>query len=213
MDSKTIAAYDDQAAEIARQYRKVPGGISEHFPIAFPQPGWRILDLGCGSGRDLDRLMAVGHDAIGWEPSAGLRLEAQLAFPRLQGRIFDLCLPLGRHFLPPEAAGPFAAIVLSAVLMHLPKIQLPEAAQDIDGLLAPGGRLLISLPTGDRKLDDAGRDDGERLYTGITEQEIFVLFPKPGFSLLRRWETTDGLDRPGLGWITVLLEKSGETTD
>lgn len=213
MDQKTIAAYDERAAEIARQYRKVPGGISELFPIAFPQPGWRILDLGCGSGRDLDRLMAVGHDAIGWEPSAGLRLEAQLAYPRLQGRIYDLGLPLGRHFLPSEAAGPFAAIVLSAVLMHLPKAHLPEAARDIDSLLAPGGRLLISLPTGERVLNLEGRDEGERLYTSISEQELAALFPPPDYTQLRTWETPDGLDRPGLGWLTTLLEKSGAGAD
>lgn len=207
MDQKTIAAYDERASEIAKQYRTVAGGVSDIFPIAFPQPGWRILDLGCGSGRDLDRLLAIGHDAIGWEPSSGLRLEAQLAFPRLQGRIYDLGLPLGRHFLPPEAAGPFAAIVLSAVLMHIPRDLWSEAARDIDGLLASGGRLLISLPTGERTLDPDGRDEGERLYTGMSESDIAAMFPTPGYTALRRWDTEDSLGRPGLGWLTLLLEK------
>lgn len=209
MDPKTIASYDEHAAEIARTYRKVPGGISEYFPIAFPHAGWRILDIGCGSGRDLDRLITAGHDAIGWEPSAGLRLEAQLAFPRLQGRIFDLCLPLGRHFLPPEAAGPFAGIVLSAVLMHIPRENLAETGQDIDGLLAPGGRLLVSLPIGERTLDGEKRDATARLYTGLENHDLIALFAPPRYGLVRRWENADGLDRPGLGWSTLLLEKSG----
>ncbi|OIQ85877.1 hypothetical protein GALL_322700 [mine drainage metagenome] len=46
-----------------------------------------MLDVGCGSGRDLARLRALGYDACGVEPVDALRVEALRRYPELEGRI------------------------------------------------------------------------------------------------------------------------------
>ncbi|MFZ2960567.1 MAG: class I SAM-dependent methyltransferase [Candidatus Ozemobacteraceae bacterium] len=208
MDAKTIACYNRQAEKIAERYREASGGISLWFPMAFPKVGSRILDIGCGSGRDLMRLLEAGHDAYGWEPSSGLREEAIRAFPRLVGRIFDISLPLDEKAA--ECQPRFDGIVLSAVLMHLPPALLSAGAEDVKRLLGMGGRLLVSVPWGERAVDDECRDDGGRLFMPISADNLASLFSPPAFRLLDRRQTLDTLKREGIQWDTFLFERIAE---
>ncbi|MFO1489431.1 MAG: hypothetical protein U1F77_05500 [Kiritimatiellia bacterium] len=62
MDPATHAYYDDHAAELARRYDAAPDGVSGLFTQAF-EGRTTVLDVGCGSGRDVRRLVKLGFDA------------------------------------------------------------------------------------------------------------------------------------------------------
>jgi SAM-dependent methyltransferase len=51
--------------------------------MARPQAGERALDVGCGTGRMLARMLALGLDAHGAEPAADMREVAQQRLQRL----------------------------------------------------------------------------------------------------------------------------------
>jgi SAM-dependent methyltransferase len=71
MDPATHAFYDDHAAELARRYDAAPDGVSGLFGQAF-EGRTTVLDVGCGSGRDVRRLVKLGFDARGVDASAAM---------------------------------------------------------------------------------------------------------------------------------------------
>ncbi len=92
MDPKTLAHYTENATEIARRYESVVSPVERYFALAFTH-GARVLDVGCGSGRDAARLLNSGYDAYGIEPVEALRHAAMAAHPELAGRISEGALP------------------------------------------------------------------------------------------------------------------------
>lgn len=200
MDQKTIAAYNDHANDFRDQYERA-SGVAKYFARAFPAPGSRILDIGCGSGRDLALLLQAGYEAFGAEPSSGLRIEACHRYPDLNGRIFPWGLPI-----PPDEkrVGVFSGILCSAVLMHLPREEHPEALKAMCGLLEVNGRLLLSFSETRTDLDHEGRDGLGRLFVSIDPEEMSDLLRKCGFRVEETWKTVDSLGRVGVTWQTLL---------
>ena len=64
IDHQTLLFYERHSAEVAVRYQAVTDGASRWFDEAFDGVD-RILDVGCGSGRDLCLLLQKGHDAVG----------------------------------------------------------------------------------------------------------------------------------------------------
>ena len=201
MDDRTAAYYDSHAATVAQRYEAVTSPVERLFPIAFVE-GARILDLGCGSGRDLARLLAKGYDAFGVEPSGGLRAAAVAKHPELADKITDGMLPdIGQPF-----GGGFDGLLCCAVLMHVPDSQLFDAALNIRALLKQHGRLLISLPLSRGESHIGHRDTDGRLFSPYVPEEITLLFERLGFQLIGRWDSDDSLARSGTSWYTLLFE-------
>jgi SAM-dependent methyltransferase len=96
----------------------------------------RALDVGCGAGRLMLAMMAVGWEVLGveWDPAAAATAERTTGRPVLTGGLWDERLPPGQHEL----------IVLHHVFEHLaaPVASLGRIRQ----LLAPGGRAVLFFP-------------------------------------------------------------------
>jgi SAM-dependent methyltransferase len=201
MDLQTVDFYETNAASVAQRYESVESPVAQLFPLAFANNA-RVLDIGCGSGRDLAALKAKGYDAYGLEPSTGLREAALARHPELSGRIADSALPsLGTPF-----DGAFDGILCSAVLMHVPDTELFDAALSIRALLNQHGRLLISLPLSRGEALLEHRDANGRLFSPYAPEEITLLFERLGFQLIGRWDSGDAMARAGTSWFTLLLE-------
>lgn len=200
MDEQTCNYYTTHAAEIAARYAAATSSLSRYLPLAFAA-GMRVLDIGAGAGRDLDALLALGIDGFGVEPCAGLRQYATAHYPALSGRIAEGSLPnLGQPF-----GGQFDGVLCSAVLMHLPRERLFDAAFAIRGVLKDGGRLLLSVPAARPGLDAAHRDEHGRLFTPLPADFLVLLFERLGFQTIGRWTSEDGMGRPGHSWHVLLF--------
>ena len=68
MDQSTLKYYSDNSAQVAERYESVVSDLSDHFAAAFSKGG-RILDIGCGSGRDLAVLHKLGFECYGVDPT------------------------------------------------------------------------------------------------------------------------------------------------
>jgi SAM-dependent methyltransferase len=108
-------------------------------------PRSRVLIIGCGGGRDLLALDALGHTMTGVEPSQSAIELCRIAL-REQGR----SAALERAFFEDAVtSGPFDAIVFSYFCYSY----VPESARRIaclgkaKGLLAPRGRIFVSYVT------------------------------------------------------------------
>ena len=200
MDNQTHNYYSTHAAAIAPRYAAATTSLEPYLPLAFAA-GMRVLDIGAGSGRDLHALLEMGIDGYGVEPCAEFRQFALAHYPALSGRIAEGSLPdLGRPF-----GGEFDGVLCSAVLMHVPRERLFDAAFAIRGVLKDGGRLLLSVPDGRPGLDADYRDEHGRLFTPLPPDFLELLFERLGFQLIGRWHSADGMGRPGHSWHVLLF--------
>ena len=196
-----MSYYRHNAAEVASRYEAVNSPVASFFQLAFA-PSSRVLDIGCGSGRDLAALLKAGHDAFGLEPILEMRQEAVKAHPEVADRVRDSALPQ----LATEAAESFDGVLCSAVLMHIPPQQLFDAAFNIRRLLRQHGRLLVSIPFARTELDSSTRDQFGRLFSPIAPDQLQLLFERLGFQQIGRWVTPDVLGRENHAWATLLFE-------
>ena len=99
-------------------------------------PPGKLLEVGCGSGRFLDRMRRLGWDVRGTEfdPEAAARIRRRYGLLVDVGELYDLAYE-------PDA---FDAIALSQVVEHVhdPLRLLGECRR----LLRPGGRLVLTTP-------------------------------------------------------------------
>jgi SAM-dependent methyltransferase len=193
----TAAFYDQWAATGKEAPRSA---ISRHFAGAFA-PGARVLDVGCGMGRDLVALLDMGFDACGVEPNDAMRAQALARDPRVRGRIAAATLPaLGQPF-----GGGFDAIVCSAVLMHLPDDALPATCAAFAAVLRPRAHVLMALPHMQPELLSDGRDPDGRQFTNHDPERVREGLATFGFALLRVVELVTPL--PDTRWRVLLFER------
>jgi 2-polyprenyl-3-methyl-5-hydroxy-6-metoxy-1,4-benzoquinol methylase len=198
MDSATLSYYSRHAHEVAQRYEVVASPLASYFTRIFP-PGGRILDIGCGSGRDMAELHRQGYQPFGVDATAELVALAQQAHPTLAGRIRQGALPdLGVPF-----NGEFDGVLCSAVLMHIDTADLLNAALTIKGCLKVNGRLLVSIPTHRADADDQERDAHGRLFKTYSPGYLRLIFERLGFTLIDQWENEDAMKRRGVDWVTI----------
>jgi SAM-dependent methyltransferase len=103
--------------------------------------GGRALDVGCGTGRSLQALLAAGFDAAGCDPSTGMM---EIARSRV-GENVDLQVAA----LPEVAAGPPVNLVtaFNDIINCVAPRDLDDAIAALAGRLAPGGVLLFDANT------------------------------------------------------------------
>nr|MBF0221038.1 class I SAM-dependent methyltransferase [Desulfobulbaceae bacterium] len=159
-----------------RQYFDSTVGID---PSAFLQPladrlrpPATILDVGCGSGRDLLWLASRGYTPTGFElaPKLASLAREHANCPVIEG---DFC-----HY--DFSALRFSALVFVGSLVHLPKETLPLILKSTCLALAPDGLLLITLKEG-RGFSCA--DDG-RVFTLWSRKEIEKIFAAHNIQVL-----------------------------
>jgi len=113
------------------------------------EPPFTLLDLGCGPGRDLEALAALGHVAIGLDGAARF---VEMA------RVHSRCDVWMQDFLALDLPrGQFDGIFANASLFHVPSRELPRVLRELREALKPAGVLFSSIPHG---TDQEGWSDG-----------------------------------------------------
>ena len=208
MDISTLDYYSGHANEVAQRYEAAQSSLGNRFAAAF-SPGGRILDIGCGSGRDLAELGRQGFQPYGVDGTPEFVQLAQEFHPELQGRIVqgllpDLAVPFG---------GEFDGVLCCAVLMHIDSTELLHAALAIKRCLKVNGRLLISIPSQRSDTGDGERDANGRLFKSYAPGYMQLMFERLGFSLIDQWGNSDAMNRQGIEWVSLLFQlKSGANT-
>lgn len=203
MDKFTLDYYSSDAENIAIRYESAYSPLKHIFSNAFEKEG-KILDIGCGSGRDLAELSRQGFNVFGVDPTSKFVNIALRIHPELKGRVTIGSLPE----IDTIFGGDFDGILCCAVLMHLEEVMMSKVVSNIKNLLKVKGRLLISLP--EKRIDIAinERDEFGRLFKNYSSEFLTVEFEKQGFTLLKNWNNKDSMNRVGIEWLTQLYELS-----
>jgi trans-aconitate 2-methyltransferase len=123
----------------AHQYDAKHSYVWEHgaalLDLLRPQPGQRVLDLGCGTGHLTAQLAAAGAEVLGIDRSAEMIAQARRNHPQLRFQVAD-----ARDFSFPA---PFDAVLSNAVLHW---IRPPEQVVGcVRRALKPGGRFVAEF--------------------------------------------------------------------
>ncbi|MCO4770089.1 MAG: class I SAM-dependent methyltransferase [Deltaproteobacteria bacterium] len=184
MDENTVATYDMHAQRYAAKWlgKPMPAETRAAVAVAF-QPGLSTLDIGSGSGRDVDWLVANGYPTVGIEASATMLAVARGAFPE---HMFLL------DSLPALASTTRKAhqVLCRNVLMHLPPHAQPDAVSRLLALLEPAGALVLTW----RMDTDAGsaRDQDGRLYAHVDPQAVQGALDRAGAAVHSRTVAKSG---------------------
>jgi SAM-dependent methyltransferase len=187
----TLEHYDQRAAEFWQGTKEhdVRQNIEELLRHLEGQPPFRILDLGCGPGRDLKAFAALGHIAVGLDGSKRLAAMA---------RKHSGCEVLEQDFLqldlPRES---FDGVFANAVLFHVPGQALPRVLQELRSALKPRGVLFSSNPRGH---NEEGWSRGR--YGAFHDWETWRGFmTQAGFEELHHYYRPPGLPREQQPWL------------
>ena len=99
-----------------------------------PQPGERILDLGCGTGQLTQQIADAGASVVGADASAEMVARARQAFPGVDFRVMD-----ARNLTFSE---PFDAVFTNATLHWISAADQSAVLTNVFDALKPGGRFV-----------------------------------------------------------------------
>ena len=141
--ARTLAHYEQHAQSYWEGTRDhdVSQNVDALLQSIEVSPPFKLLDLGCGPGRDLKKFTALGHRATGLEGSAQLAALARTNSGRevLEQNLLTLKL----------RSSHFDGVFANAVLFHVPTQELPRILRELHATLKPGGVLFTSNPRGD----------------------------------------------------------------
>jgi SAM-dependent methyltransferase len=157
---------------------------------------FRIMDFGCGPGRDLKVFRDLGHEAIGLE-GAGRFVELARRYSGCEVWLQDFL----KLELPPEF---FDGIFANASLFHVPSLELPRVLRELRAALKTGGVLFSSNPRGD---NEEGWN-GERYGCYYNLERWRALVTAAGFDEITHYYRPPGLPRAQQPWLATVWRKS-----
>ncbi len=160
------------------------------------EPPFKILDLGCGPGRDLKAFTDLGHVAIGLEGSARFVAMA---------RTYSGCEVLQQDFLKLSLpAGRFDGVFANAALFHVPTRELRRVLLELRATLKPHGVLFSSNPRGN---NEEGWSDGRYgAYWDLATWRRYLT--ETGFVELAHYYRPAGLPLERRPWLASVWRRS-----
>ncbi|AFZ73814.1 class I SAM-dependent methyltransferase [Natronobacterium gregoryi] len=175
--------------EIARTYaeRRDPDGsdaalIDDLLADCPPEP--LIIDIGCGDGaRTLANLPA---ESVGIDLSrTGLQLAADTVPSATLVQADMASLPVAENTAD--------AITASHAVFHVPRSDHPTVYREVARVLKPGGRLLMTLPTGRFETVRNGWMGGTMFFSAPGRQQTLEQLAEAGFETMDTRTVTDPL--------------------
>ena len=193
MTNGTVTYYDEHAMQYFERTSKVAfDALYEEF-IRYVPEGGRIMDLGCGSGRDVKWFRDHGYEACG--------LDASERLVRIARDKMDIPVEVGsiEDWIVDE---PFDGIWCCASLMHLDDICFERFLSNLKYNLRSGGALFISVKEG----IETGFDESGRYFRDFNEESLRALFSKDrGLKIEKIWYTDDKMQRTSFRWLNAVI--------
>ncbi|NGF47527.1 class I SAM-dependent methyltransferase [Enterobacter hormaechei] len=166
--------------------------FTQHLPHSA-----RVLDAGCGSGRDAKAFNEMGYQVDAFDASSAM-VELAKQHTGLPVQLMT--------FSEIDGKAQYDGIWCCASLLHVPSSGLPAVMQRLADALKPGGIWYVSF-----KYGNGERVQGERRFTDLNEMELRRLLNNmTEIDIFSQWITKDNRpDRDEL-WLNAILKKKIE---
>lgn len=189
--SDTIAYYNANAENYYKTTENVDFTASyARFRKYVPEHG-SIVDVGCGSGRDVKAFCDMGYQAVGLDASE------ELATIAMREKGITVFVDDMTTWIADE---PFDGMWCCASLLHLDDAGLDRFADNVSKNLKPGGAIYISVKSG----IETGYDDKGRYMRNFNYEELAELLAVSNVEIVDKWTTEDKMAREGFCWINII---------
>lgn len=194
----TIQYYEIHAEEFVSNTKDADmGSIRSRFLSYIPKGG-RILDFGCGTGRDAKAFLDLGYDVTAIDGS-----EAMCRIAHTLTGLSIRCLDFRKYM--PAIDESYEGIWACASLLHLQKDELIPVMRSLCQALQHEGAFYVSFKYGSFQGEKNGR-----YFTNFTPEGFFQFITYiPELQVATYWVTGDV--RPGREderWLNVLLRRT-----
>ena len=179
--NETIDYYNQNAEEYFNKTVNVSmQSIYEQFE-AYLKPGDKVLDLGCGSGRDSKYFLSRGYEVVSVDGSIEM---CRLAGEYLNKEVRNISIN------ELDYVDEFNAVWACASLLHVDMEAINDILHQIKKSLKEKGVLYASW-----KYGDGVRIDNQKYYADYDEERIKKLFSSASLYVHRMWISDDNLVR------------------
>lgn len=188
----TIEYYEKNAKEYFNRTVNIKmDDLYEEFE-KYLYPGAKILDLGCGSGRDSKYFLAKGYEVVSIDGSYEM---CKLAEEYIGNTVYNI------KFEDLNYNDEFDAIWASASLLHVKKHSLLQVMNEVISALKDHGVLYASW-----KYGSGPRCEDNRYYYDLSRVEICELLESNSAEVIKTWRSQDNLGRAD-SWVNILVKK------
>ena len=192
--SITIDYYNNKTEEFFESTVMAEVGLLYDRFLKYIPDGGRILDLGCGSGRDTKKFLNRGYKVEAIDGSSELcKLASE--YTGIDIKCMD--------FFDLDEHERYDGIWACASLLHVEKEKLVDLLMKLRSALVPGGVLYMSFKYG----DFAGERD-ERFFVDLNEDEFSKIYNKlEGYSKVDEWYSEDVRRDKDVKWLNEILRR------
>jgi ubiquinone/menaquinone biosynthesis C-methylase UbiE len=202
----TIAVYNSIATQYALQAEAhAPAQEREKFTGMIPKGG-KVLDAGCGSGRDAAYFETKDIGVVGIDLSDSLLVIARKVAANAEFINMDL-----RKMDFPD--NKFDGIWACASIIHLKRVEIPPVLATFFRILKPGGVLMVMVKAGTRDefTAEPSIPDKSRYYTYFSKKDIKDYITRAGFAVTEIYSYNEAERFPDgypTDWIACFAQKS-----
>lgn len=193
---RTTDYYERNAAAFARDTSTLD--LSDMYREFLPlvPAGGKILDAGCGSGRDSVYFKQQGFSVTAFDASS----EAAQIAGRAIGQPVNVMTFLDVKFIEE-----FDGIWACASLLHVPQTRMDQVLSCLSRSLKAGGVIYVSFKYGQCEGERSGR-----FFNDYDEAKLTTLLNKhPELNPRKVWQTHDCRpSKPNTRWLNAILKKT-----
>lgn len=194
----TLSYYERHAAHYAEQTRNVDMQPILNAFVPLLSPSARLLDVGCGSGRDSLYFARRGFEVIAVDGSPALVDQARDLLAD-----YPQATVLQQQFLDLKWDNHFDGIWACASLLHCTPAELPRVLSQLTQALKAGGVFYLSF-----KYGTDYRRQGARHFLDMNEKQFKQLLQtQPELALHKLWLTPDQRPERRAQWFNVIVRK------